>query len=92
MAILERTENQAGWRIPAASLLVWLRSLRVPVARTFEDVKAGQWLVYEGSSCRSAQDNRGLIELAIREGKGKNSAKNRLGVDVGDVLKLSWRF
>lgn len=70
---------------------VWLQSINVPVAKTFEEVRVGQWLVYEGSSCITAE-SKGLIELAIREGAGKNSAQARLGAGIGDVLRLTWRF
>lgn len=72
--------------------LLWFHSLRIPVVDKFEDVAVGQWLVYEGSSCKTSGDERGLIELAIRDRAGKNGAGERLGVNTGYVLKLSWRF
>lgn len=72
--------------------LIWTRSLRIPAVDCFEDVAIGEWLVCEGSSGRPPEDGKGLIDIAIRNGSGKNGAGNRLGVKIGDVLDLSWRW
>lgn len=72
--------------------LLWSSSLRISVADCFEDVAVGEWLVYEGSSGITPEDKKGLIEIAIRNGSGKNGAGTRLGVKIGDVLDLSWRW
>lgn len=72
--------------------LLWSHFLSVPVVDKFEDVGIGQWLVYEGSSCKTPEDERGLIELAIRDRAGKDGAGGRLGANTGDILKLSWEF
>lgn len=72
--------------------LPWPRSIEITVAKTFSDVEVGQWLVYEGSSDRGPIDNAGLVEIAVREGFGQDSAAARLRAKPGDILQLSWRF
>lgn len=54
--------------------------LNIPVCKTFEDVKSGELLGYLGSS--------NLLEIAVREG----SAVKLLAVEVGNRLKIDWRF
>ncbi|HZE86622.1 MAG TPA: SAM-dependent chlorinase/fluorinase [Methylomirabilota bacterium] len=68
------------------------KSITVPVGRTFEDVEVGGWLVYEGSSGRNNNGGSGHVEVAIREGAGKNGAGNRLGTPVGGIIGLEWHF
>lgn len=68
--------------------LRWSHSVTAPVVNTFADVAPGKWLIYEGSSGRTREDNTGLVEIAIN----KQKAKDRLGVRIGEVLELSWKF